>query len=322
MLEAMTVKHQLLMWADEPDVEMYRAIMSRHPDVQTHIETLPDGFVREAQTAEIIFVARGFDGCWLATAPRLQWLHIGGTGIDRLHPLSSLPPDLIVTNTPGLNAPMMADYVVCTLLMLTWNFPQLLRNQMAARWEHWGTERVAGKVLTIVGMGNVGREVARRGHALGMRIWGIRRSPGPMLDVERMGGMDQIIPFFRESDYAVLAVPLTTDTRGLIGHRELEATKRSAFLINVSRGSIIQQSALIAALKAGNLAGAALDVFEVEPLPPGSELWTLPNVIITPHVSSWSPDYRARAAEMFDANLRRYISGKPLLNVIDRAKGY
>jgi len=135
-------------------------------------------------------------------------------------------------------------------------------------------------------------------------------------------GIDQLHPVLREADYVVLAVPLTNDTRGLIGRRELEAMKASACLINISRGSIVQEQALIAALKAGDIAGAALDVFETEPLAPESELWKLENVILTPHLSSWSKDYRMRAADIFGVNLDRYLSGQPLAHVIDREKDY
>jgi phosphoglycerate dehydrogenase-like enzyme len=143
-----------------------------------------------------------------------------------------------------------------------------------------------------------------------------------MLGVERMFGPDLLHEALAAGDFVVLAVPLTHDTRGLIGPRELEAMKRSAFLINVSRGKVVQEAALVLALKAGQIAGAALDVFEEEPLSPESELWNMENAILSPHVSSWSTDYRPRAAAIFTENVERYLAGQPLLHRIDRARGY
>ncbi len=315
-------RDKLLVFAEDVDIPAYAAVTARFAQVTTCIETFPEGFCRAIPDADLVCMARKYDKRWLLNAPRLRWLHVGGTGIDRLHPLEELPADLIISNTPGLNAEMMADYVICTLLMLTWNFPRLWRNQMAAIWERWGVERVEGKRLTLIGVGNIGQAIAHRASALGMRVGGIKRSPEPVPGVEQVVGLNQMLPVLRESDYVVLAVPLTDETRGLIGRRELEAMPASSYLINISRGAVIQEQALVAALKQRVIAGAALDVFEIEPLPRESELWKLDNVILTPHVSSWSKDYRIRSAEIFGANLERYLSGQPLLHIVDRTKGY
>ena len=318
----MTARLKLVIYAEEEDASVYTAVASPYSQVETRIENSTEGFIQAVQDADIACMARKYDKRWILGATQLKWLHVGGTGIDRLLPLDDLKPDLVISNTPGLNAEMMADYVLCTLLMLTWNFPRLWRNQMAGKWERWGVERVEGKVLVLVGVGNIGRAITRRAGLLALRVIGVKRSPQPVPGVERVVGIDQLHPVLREADYVVLAVPLTNDTRGLIGRRELEAMKASACLINISRGSIVQEQALIAALKAGDIAGAALDVFETEPLAPESELWKLENVILTPHLSSWSKDYRMRAADIFGVNLDRYLSGQPLAHVIDREKDY
>ncbi len=315
-------RDNLLIFAEEADVPAYAAVAGRFGQLASHIEATPEGFCQAMPEADIICMARKYDKRWLLNAPRLRWLHVGGTGIDRLYPLTDLPVDLVISNTPGLNAEMMADYTICTLLMLTWNFPRLWRNQMAAVWERWGVERVEGKTLTLVGVGNIGSAIARRAGVLGLRVRGIKRTPSPMPEVEDVVGPDQMLAALHASDYVVVAVPLTAETRGLIGRRELDAMPSTSYLINISRGAVVQEQALVAALEERVIAGAALDVFETEPLPRESALWALDNVILTPHVSSWSRDYRLRAAEIFGINLERYMAGQPPLHVVDRSKGY
>jgi phosphoglycerate dehydrogenase-like enzyme len=267
-------------------------------------------------------MGRKYERSMVLAAKRCKWLHVGGTGIDRLYPLEELDPAIVISNTPGLNAELMADYVICTMLMLIWDFPRILRNQAERKWERWPVRRPEEQTLALIGVGDIGRPVGRRAAALGMRVIGVKRSPEPVPGVEKVYGPSQLHQALGEADVVVVAVPLTRETRGMFGPREFAAMKRTAFLINVSRGRVIQESELIKALKEGCIAGAALDVFEKEPLPPESELWSLRNVIVTPHTSCWSTDFRARGAEFFAANLERYLQGKPLLHVIDREKGY
>lgn len=313
---------KLVVYVRDVEIDAYGMIPSQFPQVDTRIEKTAEEFVEAARDADIICMARKYERSMVLGAHHLKWLHVGGTGIDRLHPLSDLDPKLIITNTPGLNAEMMADYVICVILMLTWDFPRLMRNQLERKWERWAVDKLEGKVLALIGVGNIGRAVARRATALGMRVVGIKRSLEPVPGVERVVGLDQLHQILGEADLTVLAVPLTRETQGMIGPRELDAMKKSAYLINVCRGGVVQERALIAALQEERIAGAALDVFENEPLPPDSELWGLKSVIISPHVSSWSKDYRTRAAEIFCVNLERYLSGKPLLHVVDRSRGY
>jgi D-2-hydroxyacid dehydrogenase (NADP+) len=174
----------------------------------------------------------------------------------------------------------------------------------------------------LIGLGNIGRAVARKATAMGMRVIGVKRSPDSVPGVECVVGPDQLHEILGEADFVVLAMPLTGETWGMIGPREFLTMKETAYLINICRGAVIQEHALIEALKKRRIAGAALDVFENEPLPGDSELWGLENVIISPHISSWSRGYRARAAEVFCTNLERYLSHQPLLHVIDRSREY
>ncbi len=317
----MPQRPRLVIYADKADVGTYAAVASRFP-VEFRIETEATAFAEAAREADWICMARKYERSTVLGARRCRWLHVGGTGIDRLYPLEELDPTLVISNTPGLNPEMMADYVLCVMLMLAWDFPRIVRNQTERRWERWGVQRVQGQTLALIGLGDIGRPVAHRAAAHGMRVIGVKRTPEPVPEVERVFGPDELHLVLGQADFVVLAIPLTLETRGLLGAREFAAMKPTGFLINVSRGPVVQESQLIQALKEHRIAGAALDVFDQEPLPQNSELWSLKNVIVTPHISATSMDYRARSAEIFGANLERYLSGRPLLHVIDRTKGY
>lgn len=316
----MKERSKLVIYTD--NVEAYAFLSRQFPKVEIRIEDTAEGLLEAMQDAEIAFMARKYTRDMVLDARRLKWLHIGGTGIERLQPLSDFDPGIIITHTPGLNAEMMADYVLCVILMLNWNFPRLIRNQSERRWERWAVDRLEGKTLALVGLGNIGQAVAHKATALGMRVVGVKHSPDSVSAAERVVGPDRLHEILAEADFVVLAVPLTRETRGMIGQREFQMMKETAYLINVGRGAVVQEHALIAALKEGCIAGSALDVFENEPLTPSSELWDLDNLIITPHISAWSQDYWQRAAEVFCTNLERYLSYQPLLNVVDRSREY
>jgi D-2-hydroxyacid dehydrogenase (NADP+) len=304
------------------NVEAQAFVSHRFPQVHVRMTTTAEGFVEAAHDAEIIFLSRKYARSMVLGAQHLKWLHLGGTGIDRLRPLSDLDPEVIITHTPGLNAEMIADYVICVILMLIWDFPRLIWNKSERRWERWLVDRVGDKTLALIGLGNIGRAVARKATAMGMRVIGVKRSPDSVPGVERVMGPDRLHKILGEADFVVLAVPSTRETWRMIGPREFHAMKETAYLVNVCRGAVVQEQALISALRGGDIAGAALDVFENEPLPRDSELWGLENVIISPHMSARSKDYRARAAEVFCINLERYLSHQPLLHVIDRSREY
>lgn len=318
----MSTRLNLVIYTHPDSAHEFSSIPARFPEVEVQIEETSERFEEAARQAGIICIARRYERETILQARRLRWLHVGGTGVDRLHPFDELNPELVITNTPALNAEMMADYVVCTILMLTWDFPRLMRNQAARIWERWGSEKVSQKVVTLVGLGGIARPIINRVRVMGMRVVGVRRSTEPVLGVEQVFATDQLHEALAAGDYVVLAVPLTPETRGLIGTRELQAMKRSAYLINVCRGQVVQEEALVEALREGTIAGAALDVFAKEPLPSGSELWGLDNTILTPHISSWSSDYRRRATEIFVENMERYLAGESLLHQVDRERGY
>src|SRR3990172_212047 len=202
--------------------------------------------------------------------------------------------------------------------------PVATRNQMTHRWDRASVigEELWGKTVGILGLGSIGREVAARCRAFGMRVIGTKRTPAAVPHVDQVLPPDGLDEVLRAADYLVIILPLTEQTRGLIGARELGLMKPTAYLINVARGAIVQEAALIAALRTGRLRGAGLDVFEREPLPQDSPLWEMEQVILTPHVSGAVPDYYDRALPLFCENLSRFLTGAPLLNMVDKRQGY
>jgi len=257
-------------------------------------------------------------------AERLRWIHSTAAGVDQLLFPELLQREVLLTSSSGIHAEPLSEHVLGVLLMLSRRLHIAVRQQLARRWDRRTVlgDELGGKTLGILGLGAIGRAIAERARVFGMRVIGTRRSGAPVPHVEQVfppEGLDEVL---RRSDVLVVVLPLTPATRGLIGARELALLPPGAFLINVGRGAIVQEAALVDALRAGRLAGAALDVFEQEPLPPESPLWDLPQVIITPHVSGTTPRYYDRAIPLFCENLRRFLRGDPLLNVVDRERGY
>lgn len=260
----------------------------------------------------------------LDAAVSLRWLQTVSAGIDRADPEAF--QHITMTNASGVAAVAMAEYVIGMILMFAKGFPHLMRRQQAHEWDRtFEGKEVWGSTCGIVGMGAIGGETARRAKALGMRVIATRRSVSERTSDDLA---DELLPssdlpyLLAESDYVVVAAPLTPETRQLIGADELRQMKPSAVLINVGRGLIIDEQALIAALRDGTIAGAGLDVTEQEPLPTESPLWGMDNVVITPHISADTPRYADRAADIVCDNLRRYLAGEPLRNIVDVTRGY
>jgi phosphoglycerate dehydrogenase-like enzyme len=257
--------------------------------------------------------------------PNLHWIQSCGAGFDQVGIPELAERNITVTRSAESHNVAVAEFALAFILSTAKRFPEFMRMQLAREWRVRGSDRglgeVAGRTVGIVGFGAVGREIASRCQALGMRTIGLRRSPEPS-DVDNVLGPRDLPRLLRESHYVVLAVPLTDETRGLIGANELRLMRRDAYLINVARGGVVVQDDLVRALKRGWIRGACLDVFEVEPLPVTSELWDLSNVVITPHCASDSPETLERSVREFEANLRRYLQRRPLASVVDLARGY
>jgi phosphoglycerate dehydrogenase-like enzyme len=278
----------------------------------------------------------------LSRASRLQWVQMHAAGVDHVldHPI--MKNDMLLTTASGIHATPIAEYVFASILAFNRRVPRMLHYQSRrewpqGRWNLFASPELRGSTLGIVGYGSIGREVGRIARCFGMRVVATKRSVSQMRDVgyavqglgDREGVLlDEAFPPDRLSemlglcDYVVVAVPLTPETRKLIGEAELRAMKPSAYLVNISRGGTVDEGLLLRALQEGWIAGAGLDVFEEEPLSPDSPLYDLEHVILSPHVAGFTLCYDERASDLFAENLRRYLAGEPLLNLVDKAKGY
>lgn len=277
-------------------------------------------------------------------APRLRWVQLHYAGVDHIlrHPLFT-GSDVTFTTASGIHSVNMAEYVLAQVLAFSHHLERMWEDKRDRvwtdeRWNRYTPRELRGATLGVVGYGSIGREVARLAQAFGMAVLAVKHDLRNLANdhtyclpgtgdqeaeiPDRIYPVEALHSFLKECDYVVLTVPLTDATRHLIDADALSAMKPSAFLINVARGQVVDEAALTAALKQGRIAGAALDVFEEEPLPSDSPLWELPNVVISPHISGFTPHYDERATDLFAENLRRFITGEPLLNVVNRSSGY
>lgn len=261
---------------------------------------------------------------------RLRWVHSGSAGVaGSLYP-EMVESDVVLTNSAGIYSEPMAESVMAMILYFARGLDIAVAAQARRRWEKGQLEatdspvrEIADATVGILGFGGIGREVARRAVALGARVVALKRTPAePPPGVELLSGADSLPELIRRSDYLVVTLPETSRTRGLVGAPELEMMRRDAVLVNVGRGAVLDENELARRLRDRRIRGAALDVFAREPLPPDSPLWELPNVLITPHVSGISRSYWRREIDLIVENLRRYASGRPLLNAVDKRAGY
>jgi D-2-hydroxyacid dehydrogenase (NADP+) len=311
-----------------PKIQVER-LRERFPDV-TFTHALTDAEAAAAiQTVEVALASR-LSPAMVERAHDLRWVHSTAAAVGIL-PLRELGARAIkVTNSRGIQAVPIAEHVMGGLLLLARRFNLMLDAQRDRRWIQndltrnawpWSLHR---RKMTIVGFGTIGQEVARRAHAFGMRVTGIRKrldQPRPDF-VENIVGPDQLDKALRGCDVLVISAPFVDGTEGLIGERQIALMNPGAILINVARGKIVQEPALIAALGNGRLGGAVLDVFEREPLDAASPLWILPNVVISPHSAGVRPDHWDEVIDLFSENLGRYRRGEPLLNMVNCDAGY
>ncbi|MCX7855515.1 MAG: D-2-hydroxyacid dehydrogenase [Anaerolineae bacterium] len=287
----------------------------------------PDGEISESlEEADVLFLRWGLSPeatrRLIAQTPNLRWVHTISAGVDHLLFPELRESDTILTNASGVFNIPIAETVVAYILAVVKRLPEFWARQREHRWEKLPLRELRDLTVGIIGLGDIGAEVARLCRAFGMRVLGLRRRPAPSDIADEVMPPDRLHDLLARSDFVVIAVPLTAETRGMIGRAELAAMKPDAWLINISRGAIVDEEALIEALREGRIGGACLDVFVQEPLPPESPLWDLPNVIITPHNSWSSPHIEEREIDLFLENLRRYVAGEPLLNVVDKQAGY
>ncbi|WP_414568743.1 D-2-hydroxyacid dehydrogenase [Nostoc sp. CCY 9925] len=259
----------------------------------------------------------------LAAAPKLRWQQTPSAGVNHILTPNFLQRDIILTNGAGVHAIPISEFVLAFMLYHAKNLRKLQTLQDEHTWVRGVfLEELADATLLIIGTGNIGQAIASRAKAFGVRVWGSRRHPEPLPNFDKIVGADEWRLLLPAADYVVIATPLTPETKGLIDEAALQSMRPSAYLINIARGAIVDETALLTALREGWIAGAGLDTVAIEPLPPESPLWSLPNAFITPHCSALSPRLRERIAELFIDNLKRYQTGQPLRNVVDKKAGY
>jgi phosphoglycerate dehydrogenase-like enzyme len=258
-------------------------------------------------------------------APNVQWIHSLSAGVE-----NTLFPELIesplpLTNSRGIYARSLGEFAMSAILFFAKDLRRMLHNQQARRWEQFDVEEIHRQTLGIIGYGEIGRSAAIRAHAFGMKILGVRRRPelsksDPILD--EIYSFDQRADVMRRSDYVLAAAPLTSETRGLIGEAELGAMKQTGVIINLGRGPVIDAAALIRALENRTIRGAALDVFDQEPLPESHPFWGMENVLLSPHCADHTATWLFEAMEFFVSNFERFRTGEPLANIVDKNAGY
>ena len=304
-------------------------------NVSKSIEVIQSKDRKEAlhiiEDVDILFAGFFSRDLFLA-ARKLKWIQAWGAGVDRLLIPEVVKSQVIVTNAGGVHPTPISEHVIGFMLCFSRKLHLFIRNQAQRKWERDESteesteqiEELSGKTVGILGLGRIGTEIAEKSKCLGMRVIATKRHVNRPVST----CIDQLIPstdlnqLLAESDFVVLSLPLTEETRGMIGESQLKNMKRTGYLINVSRGKIVQENKLIEALKKGWIAGAGLDTFESEPLPEKSELWGFNNVIITPHIAGQTPFYMERLTNIFCENLDRFIHKKPLINVVDKVLGY
>jgi phosphoglycerate dehydrogenase-like enzyme len=289
----------------------------------------PDAFRAAAPEAEVIFNWSGglplFRDVFLM-CPKLRWIHSRSAGLERSLFSELVAKDIPLTNGSGVFSPSLGEFTLAAILYFAKDFRRMIRNQMSGTWSQFDVEMVSGKTLGIVGYGDIGRAIAARCRAVEMKILALKRNlpANPKSDplVDHYFGGDRLTEMIALCDYVAVAAPLTPETRGMVGDPEFAAMKKSAVVINVGRGPVIDEKAMIAALSEGRIKGAALDVFDEEPLPKGHPFYKMENVLLSPHCADHTAEWLDDAMRFFVAQFERYSKGEPLLNVVDKKRGY
>ncbi|MFP5341483.1 MAG: D-2-hydroxyacid dehydrogenase [Candidatus Limnocylindria bacterium] len=321
------------------DLERIRAAAPGARLVTVSGEGLADGPLEDVEVMLRGWLSSEAFDRLLTRAPRLSWVHSATSGVERALTPAALERGLVVTNARGVFSRPIAEYVLMMILAISRRLPQLLELQHERTWQPLEGAELRDVTVGIVGLGSIGRAVGALATAFGCRVVAVRRRPDggtalpagdPSDDdrsfgevmLDRVGGPDTLPELLAESDFIVLAAPLTAETRDMINAATLALVKPGAWLINVARGRLVDERALLRALRDGPLGGAVLDTFREEPLPPTSPFYGLDNVIVTPHTAWSSGRVLDRSVELFCENLRRYAAGEPLVNVVDPSAGY
>jgi phosphoglycerate dehydrogenase-like enzyme len=309
---------------DDPSLGRLEALPA---DVRVVVGQAPEDFGDALAAAEVVLHCAGGRKRLeplLARAPRVLWVHSRSAGVEGLLFPALVESPVVLTNARGAYSRSLAEWVMAAVLFFAKDLRRLVRRQAEGKWDPFEPEEIAGRTLGIVGYGDIGRAVARQARSFGMSVLALRRRPPAEKDdlAAEVVGHDGLVTLMRRSDYVVLAMPITPQTRGLVGREAIAAMKASAVLVNVGRGPVLDEAALVEALTARRIRGAALDVFDKEPLPEGHPFYRLDNVLLSPHAADQVAGWREGAVDAFVEQVGRRLRGEPLRNVVDKTRGY
>lgn len=312
---------------DNPQADYLKPLGRAPEPAKITVSDQPKELQNVAPIADVIVVPH--DSKLLQTilpmATRLRWLHSLAAGVEGVLFPELVASPVVLTNARGVYKKPLAEFVITSALYFAKDLPRMLRNQKARVYERYDVDQLRGKVMGIIGYGETGRSCAELARPFGMTLFGLRRRPelsqgDPLLD--RVFGPEGLLEMLALADYVVLAAPATRSTRNLMGEPEIKAMKPQAVLINVGRGSSLDESALIRALEENRIRGAALDVYETEPLPAGHAFYGLKNLLLSPHIADHIPGWEGMSLQFFLENLERFVQGLPLQNIVDKHAGY
>lgn len=304
------------------DASNYERLFRERESSLDLISTWDEKIFRDVLPTSEILVAMDFPTDALTNAKRLRWLQITSSGVEFLEPVKAQIKQLKVSNGRGIHSQPIADYVMSAMTMLAFDFLSFMQQQNRKTWMRRSVVPLAGCTVGIIGLGMIGQEIAKRAHHSDMKVIGLTRSSKNISFVKTIYHANEMNIFLKEVDFLVIATPETLETRNLISTDEFACLKPTTFLINIARGSLVNEIALISALRDKKIAGACLDVFVKEPLPMESPLWEMPNVIITPHIAGMRFDYCEKFTDLFFENLRLYETNEKLKNIVDFQIGY
>jgi phosphoglycerate dehydrogenase-like enzyme len=321
------MKNNTILVLGEPDVTQASMLETLRPKAGIFVGNSGSVFGQAVVDADVLFNWSGSPALFrevFRMCPRLRWVHSRSAGLDK-----SLFPELIensvvLTNGSGVFSASLGEFALAAILYFAKDFRRMIRNQMAGVWEAFDVLPVAGYTVGVVGYGDIGRAVAARVRAMGMKVLAVKRHVSAESDalVDEIFGPDRRIEMLARCDYVVVTAPLTAETNGMIGEAELAAMKPTAVVINVGRGPVINERALVKTLAEGRIKGAAIDVFDEEPLPEGHAFYRMENVLLSPHCADHTPEWLNDAMRFFIAQYERFRLGEPLLNVVDKRLGY
>jgi D-2-hydroxyacid dehydrogenase (NADP+) len=298
-----------------------KALLPKFPEVSIHSAQKEEEIGDFIEKADILLTIRISDKL-IKKASKLKWIQALTTGVDYIINLPSLKKEVVITSTRGIHGPQVSEMAFLLMLALNRNFPEVVRNQDKAVWERWPGKLLWKKKVGILGIGVIGEEIARKCKAFDMKVFGIDIVKRKVESIDIFYGPEDIINVAKEVDYFIIVAPFTPQTEKMVDSKVLSAMKPTAFFLNLGRGEIVDEEALIQALNSGKIAGAALDTFWAEPLPKDHPFWGMKNVIVSPHVAGMSDVYVEQALSIFEENLRRFLKGerRSLINLVEWQK--